>query len=247
MRDTWTCALRVWLKRADIRWSFHAPYRDRIGNWNDLFGGGSSVALSLPAKVSTRVAKRKTRRGPGARDTRVGSICSVLFREAERRPRATRARDARVPATPLLVDVASPWRSFLPISSRRGRPHPSATKGRREESTEKGGDSTTPLPPRRFSRPRSDAADIRLITRIIYIFPALFRWSNSGTVELRAPRISQKQQFSGAFSEYYAPCAVVIRLWFLLLVLEKYRYEPPAILHEAATVRDGRNFIQLKT
>lgn len=91
----------------------------------------STKNTSLPANVNTSVAKRKTRRGPGPRGTRVGSICS---RTAA--PRATPASVARVPrlvtgrCTPL--ELALPFSiSFSPspwTSSRCGRPRPSASK-----------------------------------------------------------------------------------------------------------------------
>lgn len=65
----------------------------------------------LPAKVRTRVAKRKTRRGPGPRGTRVGSICSRTAGRPGRRLQASLASPDS-----LLADVR-PWNSlFLSLS-----------------------------------------------------------------------------------------------------------------------------------
>jgi len=121
-----------------------------------------TTSLSLPAKVSTRVTKRKTRRGPGPRGTRVGSICSVVNKSGAQGDACKR----RSPDS-LLANVR-PWSSFFPTSWRRGRPHPSATKDHRGIDREV--ESHHPL--HAFPTSHADAADARLITRS-YVFPAL--------------------------------------------------------------------------
>lgn len=105
--------------------------------------------ILLPAKVSTSVAKRKTRRGPGPRGTRVGSICL----EAPA-PRAAPASDARVPR--FVTDRRTPLILVLSASSRRGRPH--LTLPRRRSVTRRIDRYGEPPPP------LADAADIHLIT-----------------------------------------------------------------------------------
>lgn len=65
---------------------------------------------SLPANVNTSVAKRKTRRGPGPRGTRVGSICSRTAAPGRRLQASLASPDS-------LLAVVRPWNSlFLSLS-----------------------------------------------------------------------------------------------------------------------------------
>lgn len=120
---------------------------------------------SLPAKVNTRVAKRKTRRGPGPRGTRVGSICS---RTAA--PKATPASVARVPR--LVTGRCTPLELALSFSisislSPPGHPRDADALVLPRRS------ATMNRPTRRTTLVRSsppvDAADTRLITYMPFL------------------------------------------------------------------------------
>lgn len=114
-----------------------------------LLGRGAVLLGSLPAKVSTRVTKRKMRREVGPLGTRVGSICSLDVAA----PRATPATRRSPPS--LLADV-HPWNLlFLALSPRHPRDadalHPPTSK-RHDESTHADSHPVSLLPHPRMLR-----------------------------------------------------------------------------------------------